>query len=137
MKKATFYYLLFILFFSGAWSLSAKELHGDSTMPETGIISLDSVSYNLGTLPADTIVEGEVHFRNTGKAPFQIFSIFSECGCTSTSYPTDLVEPGKEGVIRIRFNSKGRRPGPFRKALRIRSNALNERAVIMVKGNVE
>lgn len=102
-----------------------------------GHLRLDSLYINMGRIQRDSVGTAIMHFRNTGDAPLQIFRIFSECGCTVPSYSSDDVMPGDEGEIKIRFKSKGRQPGSFRKALRIRSNADNPREILVVKGRVE
>lgn len=99
-------------------------------------LRLDSLYINMGLIKRDSVGTAIMHFRNTGDAPLQILRIFSECGCTVPSYSSDEVMPGDEGEIKIRFKSKGRQPGPFRKALRIRSNADNPREVLIVKGRI-
>lgn len=104
---------------------------------QAGYLTLDSCTLDLGAVSPDTIAEGIMHFRNTGNEPLNILSIFSDCGCTSTSYTAESVPPGEEGEIKVRFNPKGRRPGSFRKVLRIRSNAENTRVILSVKGSVE
>ncbi|MDE7412612.1 MAG: DUF1573 domain-containing protein [Muribaculaceae bacterium] len=104
---------------------------------EKGYLTLDSCSIDLGTVKREEITERVMNFRNDGDAPLQILSIFSECGCTTPSYTTDPVDPGETGEIRILFNGTKRSPGPFRKALRIRSNAGNPRVVLFVNGVVE
>ena len=92
---------------------------------------------DLGMIPSDTVAGGELEFINSGEAPLVITQVFSECGCTVSDYSKDPVEPGEKGVIRVSFNSKGRGPGDFKKALRIRSNADNKREIIFVKGTVK
>lgn len=99
-------------------------------------LRLDSTYIDMGCIPADSIGEAVMGFRNTGDAPLQILRIFSECGCTVPSYSSDEVMPGEKGEIRIRFNGKNRNAGSFRKALRIRSNADNNREVLIVKGRI-
>lgn len=120
-------------------SVAARSAGMATDRPESGMagyLSLDSCTLDLGTVKPDTIAEGVLHFRNTGDAPLQILSVFSDCGCTSTEYTRDAVEPGGSGDIRIRFNSKGRKAGPFRKVLRVRSTAANPRVSVTVKGIV-
>lgn len=134
MKKLLTFISLFFLTLSAASSSNAAA----ERAPEesAGHLSPDSCCVDLGVIRGDTIAEGRLGFRNTGDVPLQILSIFSDCGCTSSDYTKDSVEPGGSGEIRIRFNPKGRTPGPFRKALRIRSTADNPRVVVTVKGEV-
>lgn len=136
MKTIVSFVFIILLSLSSAGYNPGPALEKADSM-ESGHLSLDSCSLDLGVIPPDTIAEGVMRFRNTGNAPLQILSIFSDCGCTTTSYTADPVEPGEEGEIRISFNPKGRRPGPFRKTLRIRSNAGNTRVTLSVKGRVD
>lgn len=99
-------------------------------------LRLDSTYIDMGCIPADSIGEAVMGFRNTGDAPLQILRIFSECGCMVPSYSSDEVMPGEKGEIWIRFNVKNRNAGSFRKALRIRSNVDNNREVLIVKGRI-
>ena len=99
-------------------------------------LELDSAYLDLGTVVADSVVEGTMHFRNVGDSPLKITRIFTDCGCTVPSYPKESIAPGGEGVIKVLFNSKGRMPGAFRKALRIRSTADNSRETLIIKGRV-
>ncbi|MDE6683541.1 MAG: DUF1573 domain-containing protein, partial [Muribaculaceae bacterium] len=130
------YIIVFIALSSASASLAGPTVGDDDTNVAVGHLSLDSCHFDFGVINADTIVEGSMRFRNTGTAPLQILAIFSECGCTTSSYTTDAVEPGESGEIKISFDSKNRRPGPFRKTLRIRSNADNPRVMLTVKGTI-
>ncbi|MDE6296792.1 MAG: DUF1573 domain-containing protein [Muribaculaceae bacterium] len=134
-------YLIYIVIviFAFSWvpsSLAEPNSKANGVEPQAHL-ALDSCVFDFGTVNADTIAHGVMKFKNTGDAPLQILTIFSECGCTSSSYTTDPVEPGECGEIIISFNGKKRKPGSFRKSLRIRSNADNPRVVLMVKGVVE
>lgn len=95
-----------------------------------------SGTVDLGTVCPDSPVSGELEFTNTGDTDLTIFSVFTDCGCTSTSFPTETVAPGESAKIEISFNAKGRRPGSFRKAIRVRSNADNPRFTFFVIGTV-
>lgn len=106
------------------------------TSNELGHLRLDSTYLDLGVIPRDTIVEATINFYNTGEAPLQIMRVFSDCGCTVPTYSSEPVEPGGKGEITVRFNSKRRDPGSFRKVLRIRSNADNPRRVFYIKGRI-
>lgn len=108
----------------------------ERTASNTPHLRFDSTYLDMGCIPADSIGEAVMGFRNTGDAPLQILRIFSECGCTVPSYSSDEVMPGERGEITIRFNGKNRVAGSFRKALRIRSNADNHREVLIVKGRI-
>ena len=122
----------FVFPFFCIFPLEAQE-NGSTPTPH---LELDSTYLDLGLLEKDSITNGVLGFRNSGDAPLVISNIFSECGCTAGSYPKEPVAPGERGEIGIRFNAKGRREGPVRKALRIRSNADNSRVVVIVKAHL-
>ena len=90
----------------------------------------------IAHLERDSIGTGVMTFRNTGDAPLVISRIFTECGCTVPEFSRRAVAPGETGRITVRFKTKGRAPGFFRKTLRVRSNADNPRVVFAVKGYV-
>lgn len=102
----------------------------------TAHLELDSAYLDLGEIERDSIGTGVMTFRNTGDAPLVISRIFTECGCTVPEFSRRAVAPGETGKITVRFKTKGRAPGFFRKTLRVRSNADNPRVVFAVKGYV-
>lgn len=106
-------------------------MRAEATPPR---LELDSAYIDMGRVPSDSVVEATMRVRNVGGEDLKILRVFSDCGCTVPSYPTDAISPGEVGEIRIRFNGKGRLRGAFRKHLRIRSNADNSRETITVKG---
>lgn len=60
------------------------------------------------------IIEGEsvsysFKFKNTGKSDLIIADVNTSCGCTVPSYPKTPIAPGKEGAIKVAFNSAGKR----------------------------
>jgi hypothetical protein len=60
------------------------------------------------------IIEGETvsysfKFKNTGKSDLVIADVSTSCGCTVPSFPKTPVKPGKEDVIKVAFNSAGKR----------------------------
>ena len=124
--KRVLLFLTIILMVTGVMLASEPVAH----------LELEGRSVEVGVIPTDTIVEGVMRIRNTGDAPLVIKRIFAECGCTTPSSPEDPILPGEWGEIKVRFNSKGRSPGEFRKVLRIRSNADNSRELFYIRGTV-
>ncbi len=100
-------------------------------------LELDSAYIDMGHIVRDSSGEATMRFRNIGGEDLLILKVFTDCGCTVVSYPTEPISPGGEGEIGIRFNSKGRLPGVFRKNIRIRSNAANPRETLTIKGLLE
>lgn len=114
--------------------LALAALGAEATPPR---MALDSTYIDMGRIERDSIGETTMRFRNTGGEDLIILKVFSDCGCTVASYTSESVKPGDGGEIGIRFNSKGRLPGVFRKQIRIRSNADNPREILIVKGLIE
>lgn len=99
-------------------------------------LKLDSSYVDLGVISGDTIVVGQMGFCNNGDAPLTIMRVFTECGCTVPKFPANPIEPGDSGVITIQFDGRNRSNGHFRKSLRVRSNADNERQSFIIKGTI-
>lgn len=73
----------------------------------TRITWLDSTK-NMGRITEGEKVEIAFRFVNSGDKPLVIQSIGVSCGCTVAEKPGELFPPGKEGVIKAVFDSKGR-----------------------------
>ncbi len=74
-------------------------------------------------------------FKNTGNAPLIISNAAGSCGCTVPDWPKEPINPGKTGVITVKYDTK--RPGAINKSVTITSNATNESTkVLRIKGNV-
>lgn len=99
-------------------------------------LRLGTNELDLGDIDKDSIGVGNVRFYNDGTDPLVIFSIISDCHCTDMAYTKDPVAPGDSGVIAVRYYTQRREPGPFRKAVRIRSNAQHTK-ILFIKGRVK
>ena len=69
-------------------------------------IKFDELVHKFGTIKTGDKVNHQFKFKNTGNAPLVIKSVDVSCGCTFPSYPFLPIEPGKEGVIDVTFDSK-------------------------------
>jgi hypothetical protein len=82
-------------------------------------------TYDFGTIgETDGYAEHTFKFKNTGNAPLLINRVQASCGCTRPDWTQQPVEPGKEGVIIITFNPKGRL-GNFHKNATVYTNEEN------------
>lgn len=105
--------------------------------PTAPSLHLGSKEMDLGSIPLDSVKYGEVWVHNRGAEPLVITQVFTDCSCTATEYAKDPIEPGDSAVLRVRFNSRGRGPGSFRKVVRIRSNARNRTELLFIKGKIK
>lgn len=92
-------------------------------------------TYNFGDIQQGKKVEHIFSFKNSGNQPLAISNIITTCGCTAPSWPKDPVQPGKEGEIKVIFNSAGK-IGKQNKIITILSNSVNGRDRITIQANV-
>ena len=88
----------------------------------------------------DKINEGEkveynFKFTNVGKSPLIIASATATCGCTIPEPPKEPILPGKDGFIKVVFNSAGK-PGINDKVITVNSNASPNISSVHLVGEV-
>jgi major membrane immunogen (membrane-anchored lipoprotein) len=64
--------------------------------------------WDFGTITDGEVVEHSFKFKNAGNEPLVIASVKASCGCTVPDYSKEPVKPGKTGIIRVSFDSKGK-----------------------------
>ena len=94
----------------------------ESPQPQslTSIEWIDSAR-NMGKIREGEKVEVTFRFKNTGTEQLVINNVSASCGCTVAEKPEEPIGPGKEGVIRAAFDSKGR-TGQNHKTLTVYAN---------------
>ncbi len=90
----------------------------------TSIQWIDSTHQELGKVKEGQVVEISWHFKNTGNKPLIITNTSASCGCTVAEKPEAPIEPGKEGIIKAKFDSNGRE-GIQRKEVFVTANTNN------------
>lgn len=98
-------------------------------------ISFEEANYDFGDIQQGDVVEHVFAFENTGNEPLVISDVRTTCGCTAPSWPREPIPPGEEGELTVRFNSRGK-IGVQNKVVTVLSNAVNNRARVMIKTNV-
>jgi len=73
-------------------------------------------------------------FTNTGNAPLIISEVKTSCGCTVPTYSKEAIMPGKDGEIKISYDTK--KVGSFTKTITVLSNANQERKTLKIKGAI-
>jgi hypothetical protein len=108
---------------SNAPSLTAEERKAamaDSSNYTT-VEWLDGTSQDLGKVAEGQVVEVSFRFRNAGKTNLIIEDVTAGCGCTVPEKPGKPYAPGEEGVIKAKFDSRGRK-GPNDKYVTVKAN---------------
>ncbi len=100
------------------------------------IITFNKKEHDFGTLLQGEVVTYSFHFTNTGNAPLLISSVNSSCGCTVGSYPREPIAPGKEGSIKVSYDSKSHH-GMQNRTLTVMSNTMPAKNILRIKAKVQ
>lgn len=92
--------------------------------------------HNFGNIHEGEAVTYEFSFTNTGKTPLIISSASGSCGCTVPEYPHDPVQPGQKGIIKVTFNSTGKKLHQ-EKSVTIINNTVRGLSMLYIKAEVE
>ena len=137
MKK-----ILFVLFAAGIFACQTSDEKTVNALTQeqkdkaardsanfTSIEWLDSTFRDLGKVKEGQVVEVSYRFRNSGEKNLVIANVSASCGCTVPEKPEKPYAPGEEGVIRAKFDSKGRPAGETRKDVYVTANTTPESAI--------
>ena len=102
---------------------------------DAAIITFERDIFDFEKIDEGATVEHEFKFKNTGKSPLIISNATATCGCTIPETPKEPVLPGKEGVIKVIFNSLGK-VGMQDKVVTITSNANPTVSTVHLVGEV-
>ena len=98
-------------------------------------IKFERTTIDLGTFSQDETLHTCVFkFTNVGKAKLVINYVSTSCGCTVAEYPKDYISPGASGEIKVTYDSKGKEPGPFKKAIQVYTNCKDDLARLIISG---
>jgi hypothetical protein len=79
---------------------------GENT-PEPKFDFKESV-WDFGKIKEGEKVEHTFKFTNVGKEDLVISKVTASCGCTIPDWSREPIKPGKEGKIKVSFDSKGK-----------------------------
>lgn len=139
--------ILFILILSSACSnqpgsdqLPGNIVNNPATMNEVPegnypVISFETLQFNFGKITEGDQVTHVFNFKNTGTANLVITDVRASCGCTSPSWPKEIIKPGETNSILVKYNSEGRE-GKFNKGVTVYCNAYPNSAVLRIEGEV-
>lgn len=78
------------------------------------VFSVADTSYDFGSIKEGDVVQYQFRFKNSGTKPLIITNASSTCGCTVPQYPKEPVAPGKEGILKVVFNSTNKSGRQFK-----------------------
>lgn len=131
MKKA--FSLLVILSFLFAGN-AQENVNGKNKKEKVPEITFESLVHDYGNILQGDNGTCEFVFKNTGKADLLLTNCRSSCGCTVPEWPKDPIAPGKKASIKVKYNTQ--RIGVINKSITVESNAVNNRVILSIKGNV-
>jgi hypothetical protein len=128
MKKL--YSLFILLLLAGSTIAVAQDKKTEGPQ-----LTLQEESHDFGTIKEGVIAEYSFKFTNTGTQPLVLQDVRPSCGCTTPDWSKEPIQPGKTGIIHVKYNSTGR-PGKFNKSITITTNIPNETKILFISGTV-
>lgn len=99
-------------------------------------LTVSEESHDFGKIQEDGgKVSHAFVIKNEGTQPLVITRVIASCGCTSPSWTTEPIAPGKTGEVLVTYDPQGR-PGPFAKTVSIYSNGKRGSQVLTIRGEV-
>lgn len=95
---------------TGKSSEEIKESAGltqSGSQDGTAIIEFRESRYDFGNVSHGERLAYTFIYKNTGDAPLVIHSARADCGCTIPEYDSEPLAPGKEGRLKVVFNTQG------------------------------
>jgi len=115
--------------------LYLKELTGAaaSSLPATHL-QIDTLEYDLGSVPANGTKEQTVRLRNTGTETFRLKGITTSCDCTTARYDWQEIQPGETKEITVSYQAE--QPGDFLRTVTIYGNITEKEITLTFVGRV-
>jgi hypothetical protein len=95
----------------------------------------DKEIHDFGTIKAGEKVSYSFRFVNEGGRDLIIQSASGSCGCTVPDFPKEPIPPGREGYIRVMFNSEGK-SGIQEKQVTVLANTMPNTITVRVKAEI-
>ncbi|WP_343637365.1 DUF1573 domain-containing protein [Fluviicola sp.] len=124
-----------LLILSFVFTLGVKQASAQPQVLTGPQIQFEKESHDYGTIENGANGDCVFVFKNTGNAPLILENVKGSCSCTVPQWPTEPIQPGATGEIKVHYNTAT--AGPINKSVTITSNAVNESVkVVRIKGNV-
>jgi hypothetical protein len=68
-------------------------------------IAVAATRHDFGQVKQGDVVTTEIAMQNTGRGDLKIEAVSTSCGCTSARVKPDIISPGNEGRLLIRYDS--------------------------------
>ncbi|MUU78918.1 DUF1573 domain-containing protein [Winogradskyella endarachnes] len=101
---------------------------------KVAILKFKTEVIDYGTITQNSDGKRLFTFTNTGDAPLLITKVKTSCGCTVPSYSKAPIQPGDQGELEIKYDTK--RLGNFAKTITVMSNAEGGNKILKIKGKI-
>ena len=126
MKKIILFFALFSMISIG---LYAQQASADSS------IVFDKTTHDFGDLEIKNGAQTySFEFINKGSVPLIIQNVSASCGCTTSGWTKEPIEPGARGYVNATYNPTGTMP--FDKTLVVYSNGTPASVILHIRGKV-
>ena len=90
-------------------------------------ITVAATRHDFGLVKQGEVAKAEIAIRNAGNSNLKIEAVSTSCGCTTAEVQPEVIPPGGEGRLIIRYDS-GAHPdsGPVQRHIYIASNDPDE-----------
>ncbi len=94
----------------------------------------DQTTHDFGEIAQGQPQSAEFVVTNTGSEVLVITDVKSSCGCTAARHSEGPIKPGESTTITATYNAK--KPGTFRKTVKVSTNRQDGPIVLTVEGTV-
>lgn len=144
--KVIFYLLVFSILISCNQQKKNKEIPADvvknpitasgkDNFSELPVFKFTEETHDFGRVIQGEKVSYLFKFKNTGKSDLLIANATASCGCTVPEYPKKPIRPNEEGVIKVAFNTDGKK-GVQTKTVTLMANTQPNTKVLTIKADI-
>jgi len=108
---------------------------GQTDQKSLPVMAFDKALHDFGDIKAGEKVSYSFRFVNRGRRDLIIQNASGSCGCTVPDFPKEPIPPGREGFIRVLFNSEGKN-GIQEKQVTVLANTLPNTNEIRIKASI-
>lgn len=93
--------------------------------------------FNAGTVLRGEIINAKFIVKNTGDYPLVIGDVHGSCSCTVAEKPSEMIQPGEEGIIKANVNTENFSGGVIVKSVTIVANTEPSVTEVVIKAKVK
>jgi hypothetical protein len=108
----------------------------EQDLKDSTSVQVSQTTYTFDTATEGQKIEHNFSFKNTGNKPLVVIKATASCGCTIADKPEQPILPGDTGLIKVIFNSTGKR-GHNHKTITVESNAYPSFPQLILTGEVK